>query len=77
MYVIMLDRRMMCHRFELEDSAVTTRGLCAHIMEVLFLRISKFVIVVNIFNRFNGTRVALLQCLISSIDSNTSNSRSR
>ena len=75
--MIRLDRRMMCHRFELEDSAVTTRDLCAHIIEVLFLRISSFVIVVNIFNRFNGTRVALLQCLISAIDSNTSNSSSR
>ena len=61
MYVIRLDRRMMCHRFELEDSAVTTRGLCAHIMKVLFLRVSKVVVV----RLKTGTRVALLQCLIS------------
>ena len=45
MYVIRLDRRMMCHRFELEDSAVTTRGLCAHIMKVLFLVVREVVIV--------------------------------
>ena len=43
MYVIGLDRRMMCHRLELEDSAVTTRGLCATHIEVIFLMVAKFV----------------------------------
>ena len=77
MYVIRLDRRMMCHRFELEDSAVTTRDLCAHIIEVLFLRIQSLLWSSISAIDSTGTHVALLQCLISAIDSNTSNSSSR